>query len=44
MPRLDGLKFHRGKPGSCNHHLRAPSKQTKKIYYKVSKEKDQMIF
>ena len=22
MPRLDGLKFHPGKPGSCNHHLR----------------------
>ena len=20
--RLDGLKFHPGKPGSCNHHLR----------------------
>ena len=23
MPRLDGLKFHPAKPGSCNHHLRS---------------------
>ena len=22
LSRLDGLKFHPGKPGSCNHHLR----------------------
>ena len=21
MPRLDALKFHPGKPGSCNHNL-----------------------
>ena len=27
MPRLDGLKFHPGKPESCNHHLKPESIQ-----------------